>query len=205
MLLQATLGNENFPTGSSKVFLFHTPTTRHAGKGKEVNIYSCDLAQRQGQSVTVPAAPRYIDKFGKWTTTSFDVPEGIILKIYGQRKAEWLSERIIGQMFIQPREGAAYRRVGAILTGWEHAAFTHANIEGRFDILTMPEAAAQGATIPGHFVKYFTDRWTSRMFEITTVDGEIEARQMIGTDTVINTRGEEVEVRAPRRGRAIDL
>jgi hypothetical protein len=204
-IIQTTTGNSNFPDGSAKVFVFHTPTPGHVGKGKETNLYQSQVGERVGQSITVPAASRYVDEYGKWTTSSFQIPDGALLKIYGQRQGQWLTERLIAQTFIQARDGAAYRRITIDLIDWVHADVTQVTIEGRFDLVTLHEALGLGATVPDHFTRYFTERYVERMFAHSVIDAEIETRQVIAAEKVTNTQGKEVTVQAPQRGRAMDL
>jgi hypothetical protein len=209
MLLQTTYGQENFQSGSSKTYLFTMPTT--AFPGKEVNVAVAAKDVHAGIRVVqsqppVPAATGMVAEVGKWTTTTYEMPEGRLLKLFMMRNTpDFGTMRVGANLLLRVRSGAALRRVGAILVGHPRATYTRAWTEGRFDILSVAQARALGAAIPRHFEPSYDQTMVSRGYEIVEIEPEHEAPPVPHAQVVTSSRGEEVVVTSVRRRRALEL
>lgn len=208
-LLQTTTGFENFSSGSAKVYVFSLPTP--AFPGNESNLHLLSRAgvsgvRAVGTATAAPAAPGVPYDRGKWTTQTFDIPEGMVLKVFANRSTSAFGQmRIMANMAIRMRAQGPLMRLSAILTQHQNATYTRANIEGRFDILTLEEALALGASIPSTFHATYGRGMTSRAFEITQMEREVTSRAAVRVRTIENSQGEAVVVTDSRRGRALDL
>jgi hypothetical protein len=208
MLIVSHTGSETFPSGSAKSFTFVVPTRRHPGKEVHIGIACKERRQGFNQSGApefIPIAPGYKRELGVWTRCTYDVPEGTVLKIFAQRSGGFGEMRIQGQILIQLRAQAAYRRIGSVLTGNEKANLRHANTEGRFDILTLDDAERLGIDIPYHFRPAFDPSMVRRAFQITELEAAITPPVQVQTQQVTNSQGETVRVQTGRRVRALDL
>jgi hypothetical protein len=209
MLLQTQTGSENFPHASAKVHVFAVPTTQFPGTEIHIGIAAKNSMYHitpHGQGQMVPAAAGRIEQYGSISTRTWNVPEGMVLKVFAQRKSsEWTRQTLMGNLLIAMREGAALRRVLIALTGWEHAAYQRLTIEGRFDILSVTDAVRLGVRIPEAYERYFTEAYTRRVFQFETVAPEASQRPTAEVRAVENSAGQVVEVVVPHRRRNLDL
>ncbi len=211
-LLNVTIGMENFNSGSAKVNVFHIPTVTHPGMRKELPIGQLERAHGMGvnlvgTSSTAPAARNMIAETGQWTTKTWSVPEGFLVKVFGSRNSTAFGAlKISANLIIRLRPQAALRRVQAILTGDERATITRATIEGRFDIM-QPDDPTLGllAPIPAHFMRFYEQGMVRRMFEFNEMSSELAPVATVVAVPVQNTAGETVVVPAVRRPRALQL
>lgn len=208
MLLYAMMGMENLPDASAKSHVFVVPTARLPFGGKETHL-GIAAKQRNGISATgvqtLPAAPGLRDETGRWTQGNYTIPEGTLLKIFGQRSGAFGQMRVSASMFIQLREDAAFQSVATRLSGHQKAAFTTAPVQGRFDILTVEQARALGAEVPPVFEGQFNELLVSRVFQLTVMEGERATAPVTTAKTISNSHGEEVVVQTTRKARALDL
>lgn len=207
MLISTTTGFENFSAGSAKSYLFTVPTRAAPGKEQHIGVSarSGGGINTIGMPSTVPAAPGFVEETGKWTSATFEVPDGQVLKLFAQRSGGFGSMRIMASMFIRTRRHAALRKIGTILTGHPKATYTRVWTEGRFDILTLEQAAELGILVPPHFAHTYAQTMTSRAFEVVEVEREISAPAVTVVSMVQNSAGEAIEVRTNRKSRALDI
>lgn len=206
-LLQTTTGFETFAQSSAKVYAFHMPSRQFPGKENNLSVVarSGSAIQSVGAPNQFPPAAGLRPEMGKWTTQTFDIPEGALVKVFAHRSAGFGQMRVMASVILRIRAQAALRRVGAILTQNSKAVITRANFEGRFDILRPHEAQAMGAVIPPNFANTFEDHAVRRAFEIAELQPEILPPEIIEQRTVESTSGEQTQVTTVRRRRAIDL
>ena len=206
-LLQTTTGFETFAQSSAKVYAFHMPTRQFPGKENNLSVVARGGGGIQAVGVPnqFPPAAGIRPEMGKWTTQTFDIPEGALVKVFAHRSAGFGQMRVMASMVLRIRAQAALRRVGAILTQNSKAVITRANFEGRFDILRVHEAQALGAIIPPTFANTFEEHAVRRAFEITELQAELLPPEIIEHRVVENTSGEQTAVTTVRRRRAIDL
>lgn len=210
MLITTTTGSENFQSGSTKNYVFVVPSRRNSFPANEMHIF---VAAKSGQPTvkqigmpnTVPAAPNAISEIGKWTTSTYDVQEGTILKLFAARSGSFGSMRASATMLLRVRQGAALLRIGTILSGNPKATYSRAWTEGRFDIIPPDQAHLLGVQILPHFLAAYSDSACSRIFEKIIVDREISSAAVNTVEIVENSQGEKVEVHNVRKARALDL
>jgi len=214
MLVLTTYGNENFQHSSAKYHVFAcrcnenrtlNPAQKHlwiVGKEGDLGV------SNHGSRNTVPAAPGYRQEFGKWTTAQYDVPEGLILKLFGMRK---LQEMVNGRhttasMLVATRAEAALIRVEGNLTA-DHRATTSRVVlfEGRADVLEINEGVRRGVITNDRDVQQFASFNQDALFTVTLLQDELAAAPVQQVTTVENTQGERVQVTTIRRRRAIQL
>lgn len=209
MLLQATTGKENFQAGSAQVHVFFLPSNRFPGK--EVHITqlakgsnpSCPVST-VGPKNYVPACTGARPEMGGWFTTAYEVPEGAIFKVFAIRKNPQFRRQ--GNMIIQARSSAAFRRIRVSLSGNVHAPFSHVTIEGRFDILDLADAESQGVNINPMYRRFFLEgQARAQMFALEEMDTETAPREVIQERQVEATDGEAVVVATRERRRALQL
>lgn len=208
MLLNVMTGEETFPNASAKVHVFWTP--QHNRRGKETHIGNASKEPTTGVSIiqhprAMSAAPGYLDELGKWTTATYDVPEGTLLKVFMQRSSGFGTMIVRANMFIQMRERAALRQVRARLTGDSRAQFQSAVIAGRFDVLSLDEAAALGAAVPPHFRRHFEQGMVDRACELQIMEEEISPRPQVETRQISDGSGNTRTIQVVRKSRALDL
>lgn len=207
MLISTTCGFENFETGSAKSYVFVVPTTEFKLKEAHIGIVakSGGPVRLAGSPEHYPAAPGMRDETGRWTRANYEVPEGLVLKVFMQRNGHFGSMRVMASQLLRMRNNAAYRKVGTILTGNPHAQFSRVWIEGRFDLLSVADAEQYGVLIPPHFRTGFQPVMQRRGFEYVVTDPELAPVPVKLTVAVHNSAGERVEIPTVRRNRALDL
>ncbi len=213
MLISTTYGNENFQHNSAKYHLFACRSTLHPDvepMQKHMWVAARDHSagvSAHGRGSTVPAAPGYRSEFGKWTTAQFDVPEGLVIKLFGTRK---LREMVSGRhttaaMMLRIRENAALVRVTCGLTMDERASSNNVVLfEGRADPLLASMAESEGVIL-GNFRSQFSSYNQRALFTVEVLRDEISTPQVNEVTEIENTQGERVQVTTPRRRRAIQL
>ena len=209
MMINTTTGNENWETASAKVQLFFTPTTEFAGR--EIPVWRLSKGDNPSVHVTqrnnnrLAAAPGLIDTFGYWNTSSYEVPNGVLLKLFMQRKqiAGGPGSNLMGSLFIRMREQASLRRVTMRLTGDPRAAFTSVHTEGRFDIFGLTQAETLGAVVD-KFRNMHNPDVRDLLFECEVL-GEGTPPPINQNHEIENSQGNVVVVREIRPRRALDL
>lgn len=207
-LLQTTTGFETFQQSSAKVYAFHMPSRQFPGKELNLNIVARaggGVVTTVGLPTSIPAAPGLSAELGRWTSATYELPENMLVKVFAHRSGGFGQMRVMASMILRMREQAALRRVSAILTQSPRASLTRANFEGRFDVLTLPEAMMLGVTVPPSFRQTFEHSFTSRAFEVQVLAREITPPEVMESRRVETASGETVEVASARRRRAIDL
>ncbi len=209
MLISSTTGNENWEHASAKCQLFFTPTTDFPGK--EVPMWRMS----KGDNPSVPveqmantrtaAAPGLIDAFGFWNTAAYDIPEGVLLKLFAQRKNTSIGAggHLLGSMFLRAREDAPLIRVSVGLIGDSRAAFTAVHTEGRFDVILLAGAENMGAVVSSFRNQHDPDV-RAAMFTVSELAGGSSAPVHESVE-IENSDGQRVIVREIRPRRAIDL
>ena len=209
MLISSTTGNENWEHASAKCQLFFTPTAAFAGK--EVPIWRLSKGDNpsvpvaQASTMRTAAAPGLIDAFGFWNTSTYAIPEGVLLKLFAQRKNTSIGAggHLLGSMFLRARNDAPLIRVSVGLIGDSRAAFTAVHTEGRFDVMSLAEAEARGAIVSSFRNQHDPDV-RATMFTVSELAGGVSAPVHESME-IENSDGQRVVVREIRPRRAIDL
>ena len=214
MLIQTMTGFENFQRSSAKTHIFFMPCQEFPGAEAAIGHAARHSSSprnrisRHGPRNRVQAAPGLTDDFGYWTSAAYEVPRGMILKLYAARKTEAMTpgRHLNASMLVRVRESAPLIRVWVGLTGDERATFSRVNvIEGRMDILTLEEGGRFGVQIRPQFCVQFNEDNIRLMFEVEVVEPAMSAAPTVGTRERTNATGEVTEVTTIRRRRALDL
>ena len=208
MLITAFTGSETFQGKQAKLQLFMMPSREFALPKEEFIGIACKRKAHGSRTVQFQkhlAAPGYLDEFGAWFEATYDVPQGMCLKLFAYRKQEWTTSRVTGSIILQPRDGAAIRRIRWGLTQDARAAFTEGYVEGQFDILPLLQAEQEeGVQVLPATRQFFRDP-AQVGFTIEELTPERVMRVARETVTVENSRGDEVEVARRQRRRQLDL
>lgn len=209
MLLSVTSGSENFPdVGVSKFYTFYTPCREHSGTeahiGQRAKMRQANLIP-SGFPQGHPAAPGFIDHYGRWTMSTYDVANGVMLKIFASMKRHGVSRATTMNQLIRVRAGAALRRINFRTLGWSKGAFAVVHVEGRFDLLTVEEATRLGVVIPESFVGTYRPMQPNGLLTCDVLDAETVSEPVLADRMITNTAGEAVAVPAAYRRRALDL
>lgn len=208
MLLQCITGFENFPNASAKAHVFVCPSARFLGKEMHIGVAARGAypnVRKVGMETKIPAAPGMLREMGEWTTASYEVPDGMILKVFGSRSGGWGGMRVMANQFIRARQDAALRRINVVLTGSDRASLTRATIEGRFDLVPLAEALLTGVLVPPSFRPSFDEAVQRRAFEYMELDREVRSEAVVRNRTVTRDDGQEVQISTSERRRALDL
>lgn len=216
MLISVTTGDETFNSGSSKYHLFVLSSTRFHMPQQETHIgaaASAGLAgvRRTGGTGQIQAAEGFMVNMGTWRHGTYEVPDGLIMKLWGQRTASAATfgsntgTRHMGALLIQTRARAALRRITCRKVGHPNATGNAVTLEGRFDLLTIKEAMTAGATLDMMRVKQFVSPDRDRLFTADILQPEEEAREVRSVDTVTTPEGKRIEVPVARKRRAVDF
>lgn len=212
MLMQITTGEENFPTGTSKCHAFFVPT--RARMGKEMHIGQ--MAKGVNPDVPMPstnvrwfnAMPGYPEGLGRWCQANYDVPEGVVLKIFGTKRQKVQNQNlptISATIYLQMRSGAAFQRLAFQTLGDAKGSLREAMIEGRFDILTPREVGALGISMDMNTMALMADSKVNRLFHQTVLDRATEAKTTVKQTQVKNSDGVVVNVPKVTKKRAVNL
>lgn len=208
LIITTTTGQENFPNCSCKTFLFYKPSREYPGKERHLAYTAKDGEhgiRRNGTTQMTLAAPRHIDQYGKWFRNSFEVPEGLVLKLFAQRKMpeQQAGRHAIQNLYLRCREEAPLVRVSVRTTAQDIGSFNTVHTEGRFDVLTAADLGGLGVAVDNLSVRFLDDN--IGLISVEEIRPALAAAPVIDELRVRNPDGEEVVVRRTRRPRALSL
>lgn len=235
-MMLITTGSESFKHGTTKLYVFTMPSPRfpspgdtqfHVGQVPRLITNSVLTRRAEGtnfeastfrvlSSDSFPAASGNVDQ-GRWTRTTFDLPEGLVLKVWARitREATPSAFRaspnvsaLTRAVLIQVRETAPLYRMVCNRVQDARATNVPAVIEGRFDILEMTEAARMGVKFSDmdfNASATFLHHSRGMVMTITKLADEISARVETQTKIVKNDEGKQVHIPVARKRRMLDL
>jgi hypothetical protein len=210
MLISTTFGNETFENDSHKYHLFAcrseffpliNPSQKHLWLAAKQGDHSIS---RHGNMNVINAVPGGHEGMGKWTTTSYDVPDGFILKIFGSRsrRAGLGRSLIVANIFMQIRENGPMIRIVGGLSGDEKAVHSEVEVfSGRADILTDKEIGELGLET----LRPYNQQNVELLFTITELSSATGSKPQVVEDEIENTGGQKQVVKSIVRKRAIQL
>jgi len=209
-LLETMVGDANFSSGSSRVGVFVTPSADFTGFTKEQPLFAAarnGIVTRQNfiGKVSAWAQDSARPELGTWMQCVYNVPEGMVLKIFAHMSQGHGRPMYNGAQFIRIRRTAAYRELRVALHAPMHARYQHAVIKGRFDLLTMEEAKGEGVDIDPRYTGQFRESMTAPLFSVVELEQEIASAVVVRKRAVKRRRGERVIVKKVRKARAFDL
>lgn len=212
MLLQAHTGSQNFPDGSSKLHLFFVPTRRHAGQEQHIGFLAKganpDVRVTATNIMRMPAQNGAPTTLGEWTSANYDVPEGVVLKLFGMKRVLHRGQHIntiMASMFICMRSGAALNSIDFALVDNPRSPIQRATIQGRFDILDIRQAAQLGISISPQTMNQLAPNTVARLFTVRELERQIVAKQEAQVRTIRNSEGQSVAVSKAVVRRAVKL
>jgi hypothetical protein len=212
MLMQLTTGEENFPTGSSKCHAFFVPTRTRMGK----EMHIAQMAKGVNPDVPVSATnvrwfnamPGYPEGLGRWCQSNYDVPEGVVLKVFGTKTQKFQNQRLSpvrGAIYIQLRSGAAFQRLAFQTMQDPKGSLREAMIEGRFDILTPQEIGQLGISMDMTTMELLNQTKVDRLFHVSVLDKATQSKTLVKSKQVVNSDGKTVTVAKTSQRRAVNL
>lgn len=206
MLIEIGTGTASHKNGTVSIHVFacglYGPqmkwTESHISQAAQSGLFDVRIQQRTQRII---AFPTLRPEMGQWYRGVYEVPEGTILKVF-INKASFGSLRTLASQVIKMREGAAYRTMVIPLIDTDAAAIREMQIQGRFDLLTLEEYRAAGASVPEAFERQHDAAAIRRAMRIIETSPEIVPVAKTKTAT-ITAGGAEVQVQVRRRMRDI--
>lgn len=161
-----------------------------------------------GRPTVLSAASSSVQEQGRWFDQTFHVLEGVVLRISARKQV-----RVGGRggrnaaqesavMFISPRADAALRRIEFMTIDDPTSNRIPVVIEGRFDVLSLRQAASLGATITPQDITLGTPEKVQSLLMMHVQSPEKSTPPKKVTTKVKTTDGDEVTVATTRRRRA---
>jgi hypothetical protein len=213
-LIRAITGTETFSNGNAKMIVTVHPTTRFplppAVKSKFIgecakNGNHVSTGQR---AIYLPASNNGVREQGNFWDGTFNVPEGLVLRVYATRRERSASGRLIeqsGVIYIRARDEGALQRLQ--LRRIDHPQSTNAPvfIEGRFDIISLREVAAAGGQIDAKDLAQAKPERVGEVFAHEQVAPARRAAAKLKVEVVRGQDGETTNVVTTRTKRATNL
>ena len=208
MLITSYTGKEVVSGRETSVSLLFIPSHQFAGKVEPLFARARnDVSIReQGRAQYIPALngmrPELV---GQWIVSTHHVPENMLFAVRAK-----INQRGIvadGAVLLQTREGAPLVRINVALSRAPKAALEVAYIEGRFDVLTAQQAAAEGAQLMGQqtLIQAFIPSRRDGVMSFQTLAQQTVTRKETQITTTKNSQGEIVQVAKIKRNRQLDL
>lgn len=212
-------GNENFPTGVCKYHPFFIPTRAFAGQEMHLMEYarSPHAAENAPMRVLnqqrVPALSGFREETGFWSTASVDLPEGMVLKLFGMKQPKGNGRfypKTMAYLYVQIRANAALRRVVASTLGSSGLSLQPARsflnyIEGRFDILSVRDLAGLGVSVLPNTMRMMSAQNVQALFTDQVLQPELQGRTVVRQTSVVNSSGSRVAVQKVKTTRRVRL
>lgn len=211
MVVKTMSGSETRNSGNAKVHVFWCPTPEERVKFGDVGETFLNNAKRMRGDLTQMsfaqenAFPGLRKELGTWKTQVWNLPEGMILKVFASTKTNWNTLMNRGTLYLRVRDGAAFRRILIPLTGAEGARFTHASLEGSVDILTLDEVKGYGINVAPQFEPMCGQAAVRKTFQFEELQPEKSPKALRTTTTIQTDEGKEKVIVSRKRRRSMDL
>lgn len=220
--ISTVTGFETFDDASAKVHVFWCPQgqARAQQPGTESPAAPAEIECHLNQAAkpSDPPHPSGVMKgpsmrdtpqarieLTQWYVSSYGVPEGTVLKMFGARSTKWNERRLTASIYIRVRERAALRRIRMGLTNNELSVRTHAELTGRFDVMSVEEVKALGVSVLGIYERFADPLWYGALFELVEIEPEEAPRTVVESTEVEVGEGETKQVRRVVRRRVLDI
>lgn len=210
MLIETMTGNQNFPGKMAKAYVFVTPTTRFPRTEGETHLFTAAKEgifgiRKHSGGGRILAAEGMTDAAGFFNQTTYDIPEGVLLKVFASKKPQASSQQRTGSLFLLAREHGPLQRVEVVLNDHPGATVTRCHVEGRFDILSLEDAEALGARVLPLNRRQFFAESVKGLLTRRQIAPELKAKTVVKTKVVQNTDGQEVKVQERASRRILDV
>lgn len=205
--IETLTGEINLRYGSAKAFVFHSPR-QFVNTG--VNEMHLGIAAKSPQTALVvrrispfptvtPSVSGYAPEIGgKMTRMTYEVANGEILKVFGQRRAGAGKLTISACQFLRVRDTAALTEVTVRLLSDPNVTEPFAKVIGRFDLITLEEAKSLGIRALLQFEKMFHPTSVEYLFS-----SRIIAAEKAKVETIQKEDGTAAMVTVQKRRRFI--
>lgn len=209
MLIETLTGNQNFPGKLAKVYAFVVPSRRFPAPG-EVPLFTAAKeatfgVRKHSGGGRILACEGMSDAAGFFNQTTYEVPEGLILKVFATKKTPVSDGTRVGAVFIQTRADAALQRIEVVLNDHPGATITRAHIEGRFDVVSLEDAEKAGVRVLPMNRRTFFAESVKGLISRKVIAPETKAKPVVSTNVIQNSAGEEVEVQTRASKRMLDV
>lgn len=211
-ILVITTGQESYEKGLAKLQAF-VPNQNICQVGAQaLPVGAASKVPNQG--LTAVNVGRKIDAIrgmpesqcGAWVQRTLQAREGLVVQVFGSRRARWNSLLSSSNFYLRMRNGAAHRKVTMkTLQISGMSELQQVSVEGRFDVLTLPEAAVQGVTPNPLYRALFSLEKYQYLFQEEILEGESAARERVVTTTVLSENGTTEEASVSRVQTLIEL
>lgn len=194
---------------SAKAYIFHSP--RKGGVGHaEVFLDKATqsgptrgVIQRIGKPSFCASVPgTQMEICGRMVRSNYDVPEGEVLKVFITARTGYGDRPRTGCVFVRVRAKAAHRVLRFKMLDHADVAYTHAEMEGTFDVITAAEAKALGCPILKQFAACATPSAAAAVLtENVVVQEEVEQAVVVQEREVTTADGTTTTVRSVKRKR----
>lgn len=162
--IETLTGEVNLRYGSAKAFVFYSPRIGAAGAAEQhlgiaaKSPQTAHLVRKLSPFPTItPSVSGYAPEVGgKMIRTTYEIANGEVLKVFGQRRAGAGKLTFSACQFLRVRDTAALVELTVRLLSDPIVAEPYAKILGRFDLMTLDEAKSIGVKVLPHFEKMFT-------------------------------------------------
>ncbi len=188
--IETLIGEVNLRYGSAKAFVFYSPRIGGAGAAEQhLGIASkspqtAHLVRKLSPFPTItPSVSGYAPEVGgKMIRTSYEVANGEILKVFGQRRAGAGKLTFSACQFLRVRDTAALVELTVRLLSDPSVVEPYAKIVGRFDLITLDEAKSLGIKVLPHFEKMFSQGVVEDLISIRIIDPEKAKVETVSKD-----------------------
>ena len=185
-ILHTVTGKAVTAEGSCDMYLFVEPTVAN---GLLTETFLGKLAQKLSASFVrdpiVQAhsspiiAPSVLgmpqDIAGVFATTTFQVNDGVIMKLAAKRRAGLRRTMSSATLFIRTRASAAAQSIRLRPVGLANVTFNYLEVMGNFDIISLAEAESLGARVSQATRVLSEQRNVDGLLEFTVIAPETEA------------------------------
>lgn len=201
-VIVAKTGKTTFTTVSAKLHVFAV-----FPGGSDVPLFAVKnrgyaKVQTSWENAMVPG---YKEDFGRWATTTFNVPDGAIFRINAYRSGRSGNERgaSAGVYFMVESTGALME-VRMQLPPHRKLNVTEAFVQWRGHVLELDDLPTHGIVIPPTFRRIYTPASVREVLQTTMVEPPLVTVPVKRTETVL-IGGEKKKVRVSRTRRKLSL
>ena len=211
VILTVTTGQEVYQKAIAKVQVFvpNSGLIRVGAQALPINANipgSCiQRLQRLPEVQAIRGEPE--DQCGAWKTSVFQVQEGVILQVFGQRRTRWNSLLANANLYLRARHNAAERFIFLkTLQVPGQSTMQEVGVLGRFDLLNPDQAGFYGVRTNPMFLGTFTAEKVGFLFTDEVRSAEIASAEQAVTTTSLNAAtGQQEKIATLRSATLLEL
>lgn len=205
MILSTMTGFETVQGASARVSAFLMPSAGfvHREIGLDMAAKAGIGVSKVGEGRRVPAVGGVPLDLGSWTSQSYIIPEGMIVRLTAKRTLRGIMNT--ASVLLRGRETGPIHQINVRLTQGPRTMFEMAQFEGRCDVLTFEQGVAAGARLEPSQRMLFDPSRLAGFISIRQIAAEVAPVATVMRRRIINSEGDKVVVAAPQRRRMIQL